>query len=633
MLFPAIQANDTLRESFIAFRQDPSDTFRVNVRRTRAAQIRRLLSNPESVNLDTFQQEVWNIETRTHLRSRNIDLRIAENPTLMAPSVEQLLSEEKITIQELEAALLSGDLELHGNYIWRQAAHLYAPRLDIQLKLAHIQRALQILNNSNLTPLEKARHIDAIYGFGENNSTGLVMLFHPDEFAIVNVVSKGVLSKLGMNLTTNTPLESIQQELRSLKEALDAQDFLELDLFLYLLTEHEPGPRNVNWLDHIKQVLEVADTPLSVAEITSRVLELRIPTQGRTPSRTVSYTLTTHPQVFEKVSDGVYRLRQDIQETETPSQEYVEPSFSAIYHNISKQGMRIDEQAVRRYHLALKTRGFVILAGLSGTGKTWLAEAYANAVGAEYRLIPVAPNWTTNEDLLGYVDPLNERLYHHTLFSYSLESAAQEYELAQTEGRHPLPYYVVLDEMNLARVEYYFAKFLSAMEVRAREGAATIELGAQKIVTLYPNLFFIGTINVDETTHDFADKIYDRAQLIELTVSRDLLYDYIGDVPYREPLIMIWDAVYKVAPFAFRIVTEIRMYVDIATASGTSWEEALDEQIIQKILPKCRGADLRIGDVLKRLEELLPVDRYPLSHAKVWKMREGFQHHGIASYF
>ena len=59
--------------------------------------------------------------------------------------------------------------------------------------------------------------------------------------------------------------------------------------------------------------------------------------------------------------------------------------------------------------------------------------------------------------------------------------------------------------MRLARVEYYFAKFLSAMEIRARNGAATIELGAQKVLTLYPNLFFIGTINVDETTHDFLE--------------------------------------------------------------------------------------------------------------------------------
>jgi hypothetical protein len=187
--------------------------------------------------------------------------------------------------------------------------------------------------------------------------------------------------------------------------------------------------------------------------------------------------------------------------------------------------------------------------------------------------------------------------------------------------------------MNLARVEYYFAKFLSAMEVRSREGVASIELGAQKVVHLYPNLCFIGTINVDETTHDFADKIYDRAQLVELTISRDALLKHMGDVPYRELLMSVWDAVHEIAPFAFRILTEIDVYVTEADKLGISWQEALDEQILQKILPKCKGADLRLGAALKNLEDILPSDTYPLTHTKVQRMKEGLQQHGFASYF
>ncbi len=247
--------------------------------------------------------------------------------------------------------------------------------------------------------------------------------------------------------------------------------------------------------------------------------------------------------------------------------------------------------------------------------------------------MPVAPNWTTNEDLLGYLDPLNELLYHHTVFSYFLEAAAQEYEQAREEGRAARPYHLVLDEMNLARVEYYFAKFLSAMEVRARSSAAPIDLGAQKIINIYPNLFFIGTINIDETTHGFADKIYDRAQLIELTVSRETLRAYIGDELYSDVLMAIWDAIHDVASFAFRVLDEIKKYIDTAVNLGCSWQEALDEQIVQKILPKCKGADLRIGDVLKKLGVILPADSYPLSHTKVQHLLEGFQQHGFASYF
>ena len=156
--------------------------------------------------------------------------------------------------------------------------------------------------------------------------------------------------------------------------------------------------------------------------------------------------------------------------------DYHEPSFGEIASAIFAQGMSIEERDLRRYHLALKSRGFVILSGVSGTGKTWLTEAYARAVGAECLVVPVAPNWTTNEDLLGYFNPLDGE-YHDTRFSRFLRSAAREYERAQAEKRRAKPYHLILDEMNLARVEYYFAKFLSAARGQAQDGTATVELG------------------------------------------------------------------------------------------------------------------------------------------------------------
>ena len=82
MLFPVVQVNDTLKESFKEFQQNPLNNFKVNVRRTRAAQLRQLLSSPEAIDLQTFQDEVWNIENKTHLQSRDIDLRIFEAPTM-----------------------------------------------------------------------------------------------------------------------------------------------------------------------------------------------------------------------------------------------------------------------------------------------------------------------------------------------------------------------------------------------------------------------------------------------------------------------------------------------------------------------------------------------------------------------
>ena len=174
----------------------------------------------------------------------------------------------------------------------------------------------------------------------------------------------------------------------------------------------------------------------------------------------------------------------------------------------------------------MQTRGFVILSGSSGTGKTWLAQAYADAIGARPKLAAVDPSWSSNEDLLGYLSPL-DGFYHHTPFSEFVQEAAREWTSADMAGRTAREFHVILDEMNLARVEHYFSRFLSAMEVRSREGIARLDLAPGHTVELTPNLKFAGTVNIDETTHGFADKVYDRAQLIELPLQRSYVVEYL----------------------------------------------------------------------------------------------------------
>lgn len=325
-------------------------------------------------------------------------------------------------------------------------------------------------------------------------------------------------------------------------------------------------------------------------------------------------------------------LSQEDEKSSVSVSQYVEPSFTEICQYVRSQGLRISDNTLRRYHLALRTRKFVILLGISGMGKTWLTQTYADAVKAEYLLVPVAPNWNTNEDLLGYFNPIDKE-YYHTAFSRFLEKAAEEYRQAQADERTPQPYHLVLDEMNLARVEYYFAKFLSTMEVRMREKVAWIELAPDEQVLLPPNFYFIGTVNVDEITHGFADKVYDRAQLIELETSRQDLEEHLGEVEYREILIQIWDAVHPVAPFAFRVLDEVKTYVKEAEALSVSWQDALDEQLLQKILPKLKGIDDRVGIALETFVELARENNFRLSHDKADKMLEKFNKHGFTSYF
>ena len=309
---------------------------------------------------------------------------------------------------------------------------------------------------------------------------------------------------------------------------------------------------------------------------------------------------------------------------------YIEPNFETIRSRIETEGLVVSDRTLRRFHLSLRSRGFVILSGISGTGKTWLAQAYARAVGGRELLVPVAPNWTTNEDLLGYLNPISG-VYHDTAFSKFLREAALEWETAGEEEREPVPHYLVLDEMNLARVEYYFATFLSALEVRQREETARVQLG-EDVVLLTPNLRFVGTVNVDETTHGFADKVYDRAQLVELEAPREAIERHLADSPLTETLLSAWEALHEVAPFAFRVVDDIRDYVEAAEALGVEVEAALDEQMLQKLLPKVHGIDPRIEQALTGFIELCG-DRFPLSADKARRMRIRFNEHGSASYF
>ena len=102
--------------------------------------------------------------------------------------------------------------------------------------------------------------------------------------------------------------------------------------------------------------------------------------------------------------------------------------------------------------------------------------------------------------------------------------------------------------------------------------------------------------------------------------------------PYRDTLLAVWDAVRRVAPFGFRVLDEIDAYATAALEQGISAETALDEQLVQKILPRVRGADPRVGAAL---DDLLAVfgDGFPLARRKTLDMRAEYEMHGFTSFF
>ena len=308
------------------------------------------------------------------------------------------------------------------------------------------------------------------------------------------------------------------------------------------------------------------------------------------------------------------------------------PGLAGIVQAIRSKGMRIDESAIRQYHFSMRTRGFVILAGPSGVGKTWLTRLYANAVNAKYLVAPVAPNWSTNEDLLGFFNPIDGE-FHATQFLGFIDEAA---ELWNRVGPGAEEFHLVLDEMNLARVEHYFSLFLSLMERRHEAEIPVTHLTRDRVIRVPPNLKFAGTVNMDETTHGFADKVFDRAQLIELSISpnaaREHVSERIGETAPAEVLLDLWDRMAPTCPVGFRVLDEIADYLKLAKQEAVDWREALDEQIVSKLLPKLRGIHPEVAEVLKLIETRVNGE-FPKSTAKCQSMLRRARSTDVVSFF
>lgn len=304
---------------------------------------------------------------------------------------------------------------------------------------------------------------------------------------------------------------------------------------------------------------------------------------------------------------------------------------------IKSRGFIYDENLVENYFISLKTKPFLILAGISGTGKSKLARLFAEAIGStaengRFKLVPVRPDWSDSTDLLGYKD-LNGKFHPGVLTSFIKEAL-----------RNPnYTYFFVLDEMNLARVEYYFSDVLSILESRERVNGSIVtdkllnkELiddasrSAYENLYIPENMYFIGTVNMDETTFPFSKKILDRANVIELS---DVHLDYaFEDVPDVDSIVLSNDFIksdYLILKdcsdfqdivnetvsilkeindvlgyyrFGYRVRDEICFYMIYSSKYKLmKFDDAIDFEILQKILPRINGSSMGIKRILIEL--------------------------------
>jgi MoxR-like ATPase len=215
---------EALQAKYTAFRQDPWNSLMIRLRHWRAAQLRTLLSDPDTIDIETFNREVWRLQSAVTIEGRDISkLMPATNPV------------DPELIEQVEHALDAGTLEIHGNFIWGSGTKVYGASVKSSANLLeNLRWAILVLNDQQMEPLKKFRTMLEIPGFGPNSASGLVMVFHPKEFGMFNKPSESAVHSVGY---IGKPVENFEQSLKEIANIVQTDDFLELDWFLYLVNE------------------------------------------------------------------------------------------------------------------------------------------------------------------------------------------------------------------------------------------------------------------------------------------------------------------------------------------------------------------------------------------------------------
>lgn len=310
------------------------------------------------------------------------------------------------------------------------------------------------------------------------------------------------------------------------------------------------------------------------------------------------------------------------------------------YHSI-KRDLFYNKKDFVNFHTAIKCSSLVILSGLSGTGKSAIVDLYARALGVgnspdESRLlfIPVRPSWNDDSDLLGYIDLV------HMVYRASDSGFVDFLVKAQKEENKNKLFIVCFDEMNLARVEHYFSQFLSLLERPANQrqlqlydeqysGRLYNSSNYPSKINIGDNIKFIGTVNVDESTYHFSDKVLDRANVIRLDVLnyskmwkkksvfmkevkwsfdeyKALVASY-SDENMENVHKLLWDLhtllhhaseKYGIGPRIVKSIDTYLLNLPKTKLDYFTYEDGIDLQIAQRVLTKVRGSETELGDIL-----------------------------------
>jgi dynein-related subfamily AAA family protein len=339
------------------------------------------------------------------------------------------------------------------------------------------------------------------------------------------------------------------------------------------------------------------------------------------------------------------------------NQEIREESFVADLESVAiRRGLLFETDDLANFHVSVKSGLWTVLAGMSGVGKSSLPRVYAEALGCkdEFLMVSVRPDWLDDRDVIGAYNPFAG------VFEPATTGLVEHLICAATDlsaGRGGI-YVICLDEMNLARVEHYFARFLSVMELRPADrrlrlysegvGRPDDAFAAWRHLPIGNNVRFVGTVNIDETTHFFSPKVLDRAPVLTLeppdlarsTPEKARAKD-LGVTPVHLDHYNSWcrspqEAPPDVREFLLKVDEKLRpirsglgfrirdrILAHVASAKGIlGVDRALDFALAQCVLPRIQINHARFSEVAGELVDLIPSKRFARAGRILEDLRE-----------
>lgn len=398
-------------------------------------------------------------------------------------------------------------------------------------------------------------------------------------------------------------------------------------------------------------------------ESKSNALSAQIPVMQSTVA-TLSSSVAQHDGVTKPEDNEIWQAVLPVFDLSTRESRSEKECLEDLGRSLKSLGLIFNSRTLYAFHTSLKTTDsspLVTLAGVSGTGKSELPRRYAEATGMNFLNVAVQPRWDSPQDLFGFYDYLERRFRPTDLTRALIQmdpfgseagrgwNAPKEYEKKRLPNQMLL---VLLDEMNLARIEYYFSEFLSRLETRRgikshdasnrKLAEISLDVGGRRSgeppmqLFVDKNVLFVGTMNEDETTQALSDKVIDRANVLRFGSPNSIvpvpaaerngrdsnkrtskltrkiweswckpsdslgehdrakLLDWVGEMR------RVMDAVNR--PFAYRVAHSILEYAANYPDIDRRLDFVIADQIEQKILPKLMGLNPKDTNVQKAIE-------------------------------